>query len=40
VRGYAKRALDTIAGAPIPIDIDAEDGAIETSTKSWLSTRR
>jgi len=25
VRGYAKRALDTIAGSPIPIDIDGED---------------
>ena len=40
VRGYAKRALDTIVGAPIPIDIDAEDATIEATTKSWLSTYR
>lgn len=38
VRGYAKRALDTIAGAPIPVDIDADDAAIEAATRSWLST--
>lgn len=37
VRGYAKRALDTIAGAPIPVDVDAEDAAIEAQTKAWLA---
>lgn len=36
VRGYAKRALDTIAGAPVPIDIDAEDDVIERATDAWL----
>lgn len=36
VRGYAKRALDAIAGAPIPVDIDAEDSAIEAQTRTWL----
>jgi predicted CXXCH cytochrome family protein len=40
VRGYAKRALDTIAGSPIPIDTDAEDAAIEAATKTWLSTQK
>ena len=28
VRGYAKRGLDAIFGAPIPIDIDASDEVI------------
>jgi hypothetical protein len=28
VRGYAKRALDAIEGAPVPIDIDAADEVI------------
>lgn len=36
VRGYAKRALDTIAGAPVPVDIDADDAAIEAQAKAWL----
>ncbi len=40
VRGYAKRALDTIAGAPIPVDIDADEADIEARAKSWLSTVR
>ena len=39
VRGYAKRALDTIAGAPIPVDIDADDAAIEAAARAWLSTQ-
>lgn len=38
VRGYAKRALDAIAGSPIPVDIDAEDSAIEAAARQWLST--
>jgi hypothetical protein len=38
VRGYAKRGLDAILGAPIPIDIDAEDAEIEARTKAWLTT--
>lgn len=37
VRGYAKRALDTIAGAPIPVDIDAEDTAIEAQAKAFYA---
>ena len=36
VRGYAKRALDMIAGAPVPIDIDAENDVIERATDAWL----
>jgi predicted CXXCH cytochrome family protein len=40
VRGYAKRALDAIAGAPIPIDIDADDAVIEAETKKWLAATR
>jgi predicted CXXCH cytochrome family protein len=39
VRGYAKRALDTIAGAPIDIDIDATDAVIESSAKAWLAAK-
>lgn len=39
VRGYAKRALDTIAGAPIPVDIDADDASIEAATREWLMKR-
>lgn len=38
VRGYAKRALDRIVGAPVSIDIDADDAVIEAAAKSWLST--
>ena len=37
VRGYAKRALDTIASRPIPVDIDADDAAIEAAAKAWLA---
>ena len=37
VRGYAKRALDAIEGAPVPIDIDAEDSQIAEQTKRWSS---
>lgn len=33
VRGYAKRALDAIAGAPIAIDIDAPDEVIAEQAK-------
>lgn len=40
VRGYAKRGLDAIVGYPVPIDIDAEDGAIEAATRAWLATRQ
>lgn len=39
VRGYAKRALDRIVGAPVAIDIDGDDAAIEAATRSWLSSR-
>jgi predicted CXXCH cytochrome family protein len=35
VRGYAKRALDSIAGAPVPIDIDADDATIAEQAKNW-----
>ena len=38
VRGYAKRALDSVVGSPIPIDIDAEDAEIEAKAKAWLAT--
>jgi predicted CXXCH cytochrome family protein len=38
VRGYAKRALDSVAGSAIPIDIDAEDAEIEAKAKAWLTT--
>jgi predicted CXXCH cytochrome family protein len=40
VRGYAKRALDTIAGAPVPIDIDGEDAEIAAAAREWLSKAR
>jgi predicted CXXCH cytochrome family protein len=40
VRGYAKRALDTVVGARVPIDIDGEDADIEIATKTWLSRPR
>jgi predicted CXXCH cytochrome family protein len=33
VRGYAKRALDAIAGAPIAVDIDAPDDVIADQAK-------
>lgn len=33
VRGYAKRALDAIAGGPIPVDIDAADEVITEQAK-------
>lgn len=39
VRGYAKRALDTVAGAPIPVDVDADDAVIEAATRDWLRAR-
>jgi predicted CXXCH cytochrome family protein len=38
VRGYAKRGLDAIVGAPVPIDIDGEDADIEVKARSWLTT--
>jgi hypothetical protein len=38
VRGYAKRALDTVMGSPIPIDIDADDAEIDAKAKAWLTT--
>ena len=33
VRGYAKRGLDTLMGAVVPIDIDGDDAAIEEAAK-------
>jgi predicted CXXCH cytochrome family protein len=39
VRGYARRALDAIEGAPVPIDIDADDATIEAATRAWLALR-
>jgi predicted CXXCH cytochrome family protein len=36
VRGYAKRALDAIEGAPVPIDIDADDAVIAEQARAWL----
>src|SRR5690606_12599793 len=39
VRGYAKRALDALAGAPIPVDIDADGRAIEAQAAAWLRAR-
>ncbi len=38
VRGYAKRALDEIAGAPVPIDVDLEEAEIEKQTRAWLGS--
>ncbi len=40
VRGYAKRALDAIAGAPVPIDIDAPDEALDAQVRAWLSSQK
>ena len=40
VRGYAKRALDSVVGSRVPIDIDAEDADIEVAAKAWLSRPR
>lgn len=40
VRGYAKRALDTIQGAPIPIDIDAPDDVIRAQATLVSSSAR
>lgn len=40
VRGYAKRAVDAIAGVPVAIDIDADDAEIEAKAKAWLDTVR
>jgi predicted CXXCH cytochrome family protein len=40
VRGYAKRALDAIEGAPVPVDIDADDVALDAQIKAWLSAQR
>ena len=40
VRGYAKRALDAVVGSRVPVDIDAEDAAIEAQTKAWLATKK
>jgi predicted CXXCH cytochrome family protein len=37
VRGYAKRALDAIAGAPLDIDLDADDAVIEAQAKAWVA---
>jgi predicted CXXCH cytochrome family protein len=37
VRGYAKRALDAIAGGIVPIDIDGDDAVIDAAAKSWLA---
>lgn len=39
VRGYAKRALDAVAGAPLPIDIDADDAALEAQIRAWEARR-
>jgi predicted CXXCH cytochrome family protein len=36
VRGYAKRALERIVGADVPIDIDADEATIQASTATWL----
>jgi len=40
VRGYAKRALDSVVGSRVPIDIDGEDADIDVATKTWLSRPR
>ena len=40
VRGYAKRALDAIAGAPVPVDIDQDDAALDAQIRAWLAARR
>jgi predicted CXXCH cytochrome family protein len=40
VRGYAKRALDRAVGAPVAIDIDAEDADIDAAAKAWLARPR
>jgi predicted CXXCH cytochrome family protein len=37
VRGYAKRALEAIAGAPSDIDLDDDDAIIEAQAKAWLA---
>ncbi|HEY8072945.1 MAG TPA: cytochrome c3 family protein [Labilithrix sp.] len=39
VRGYAKRALDAVAGAQVPIDIDADDAVIAAQAAAWLGSR-
>jgi predicted CXXCH cytochrome family protein len=40
VRGYAKRALDSVVGSRVPIDIDGEDADIDVAAKAWLSARK
>ncbi|MBS2016995.1 MAG: hypothetical protein JST00_29175 [Deltaproteobacteria bacterium] len=37
VRGYAKRALDTIVGSPLAVDLDADDAEIEARAKAYLA---
>jgi len=39
VRGYAKRALDRIEGAPVPVDIDASDEEIEDQVRRIFRVR-
>lgn len=39
VRGYAKRALDEIFGAPVPIDIDAPRAVIEERARALVAPR-
>lgn len=40
VRGYAKRALDSVVGARVPIDIDGEDADIDAAARTWLARPR
>jgi hypothetical protein len=37
VRGYAKRALDAVVGAPVPIDIDDDDATIAAQARATLA---
>jgi hypothetical protein len=37
VRSYAKQALDRIEGAPVPVDIDADDATLEAQAKALLA---
>lgn len=40
VRGYAKRALETLRGGPIDVDIDAPDDVIRQQTKAMRDAPR
>jgi hypothetical protein len=40
VRYYARRALETIVGGPVPVDVNLPAADVRKAVETWLATQK